>query len=32
MRNMWTLGQFDNPDNVLAHYETSGPEILKQAA
>lgn len=25
-----SLGQFDNSDNVLAHYETTGKEILEQ--
>ena len=26
----WVPGQFDNPDNVEAHYLTSGPEIWEQ--
>lgn len=25
----WMPNQFDNPDNILAHEETTGPEILK---
>ena len=28
--NAKSLDQFDNEDNVLAHYETTGKEILKQ--
>lgn len=24
------LGQFDNPDNIMAHYTATGPEILSQ--
>ncbi len=27
----WVPGQFDNPDNVEAHYLTSGPEIWEQS-
>jgi cysteine synthase A len=26
----WTPGQFDNPDNVVAHLTTTGPEIWQQ--
>ena len=27
----WVPSQFDNPDNISAHYKTSGPEIWKQS-
>lgn len=28
--NYFMPNQFDNPDNLLAHYETTGPEIFEQ--
>ena len=28
--NHWWANQFDNPDNLLAHYHTTGPEMWKQ--
>ena len=27
----WYPAQFDNPDNIVAHYEGTGPEIYQQA-
>jgi len=27
----WVPSQFDNPDNIEAHYKTTGPEIWEQA-
>ena len=28
--NAWYVNQYDNPSNVVAHYEQTGPEIWKQ--
>ena len=28
--NSWYVNQYDNPSNVQAHYESTGPEIWKQ--
>jgi len=28
--NAWYVNQYDNPSNVIAHYESTGPEIWKQ--
>jgi cysteine synthase A len=27
----WVPSQFDNPDNIKAHYKTTGPEVWQQA-
>ncbi|MGE0480931.1 MAG: PLP-dependent cysteine synthase family protein [Phycisphaerae bacterium] len=29
-RRAWLVDQFSNPDNIAAHYETTGPEIWEQ--
>jgi cysteine synthase A len=28
----WVPAQFDNPENIMAHYQTTGPEIWEQSA
>jgi cystathionine beta-synthase len=28
--NAWYVNQYDNPSNVIAHYESTGPEIWEQ--
>ena len=28
--NSWYVNQYDNPSNVIAHFESTGPEIWKQ--
>ncbi len=30
LQKYWVPAQFDNPDNVAAHYSTTGPEIWEQ--
>jgi len=30
--NYWVPSQFDNPDNIRAHYKTTGPEIWEQTS